>query len=139
AAKAIVLGAVAFVVGLIGEVIAVLAARPILVRNGFAPPAFPRIDLADPTVVRAMLLTAAVLALTAVFSLALGALLRHSAAAITLGVVLVLLPAIVATVLPGTPALWLMRTTLAGGMATERTAPPSPTLAEPWSLIGPWT
>jgi energy-coupling factor transporter ATP-binding protein EcfA2 len=59
-------------------------------------------------------------------------------AAITLGVVLVLLPVIVGLVLPGTPALWLMRTTLAGGLATQRAQPPSLALAEPWSMIGPW-
>ncbi len=139
AAKAIVLGTVAFVIALIGEIVAVLVTQPILRRNGFAPPAFHRVNLLDPSVVRALLLTAGALALVAVFSLALGIFLRHSAAAITLGIVLMLLPAIVGTVLPGTPALWLMHTTLAAGLATQRAQPPSVALAEPWSMIGPWT
>jgi hypothetical protein len=139
AAKAIVIGAVAFVVGLIGEIVAVLAAQPYLRRNGFSPPAYHGIDLGDASILRALLLTAGVLALLAVFSLSLGALLRHSVAAITIGIVLVVLPVIVGIVLPGTPALVLMHTTLAGGLATQRAQPPNLTLAEPWAMIGPWT
>ena len=51
---------------------------------------------------------------------------------------LVLLPLIVGMVLPGTAPRWLMYTTLAGGMATQRAKPPTVTLAEPWAMIGPW-
>jgi hypothetical protein len=89
-------------------------------------------------VVRAVLLTAAFMAGVALVGLGVGVLLRHSAAAITVTIVLVLLPLIVGMILPGSSPKWLMYTTLAGGLATERAKPPTITLAEPWALIGPW-
>ena len=62
---------------------------------------------------------------------------RRSAAAITVTIVLLVLPLIAGTVLPGSSPRWLMYTTLAGGLATLRAKPPTDTLAEPWALIGP--
>ncbi|NUR71970.1 MAG: ABC transporter permease subunit [Hamadaea sp.] len=139
AAKAVVLGGVAFVLSLVGVVAGYLIARPALRKNGFAPPAFPDESITDPVVIRVLVLSAAFMALLTVFAMAVGLLLRHSAGAITLTIVLVILPIIVGSILPGTvlPKL-LMYATLAGGMATQRAKPPSQTLAEPWSLIGPW-
>lgn len=138
AAKAIVLGATSFLVGLVGAVGSFVLAVPALRERGFTTPAFPRPSLTDPAVLRALLLTAAFLAGVAVVGLAIGVLLRHSAAAITITVLLVLGPLIVGMILPGTSPRWLMYTTLAGGMATQRAKPPTVTLAEPWALIGPW-
>jgi hypothetical protein len=138
AAKAIVLGAVSFVIGLAGAVGSLLLAIPALRRQGFTAPAFPEPSLTDATVVRTVLLTAAFVAGVALVSLAIGMLLRHSAAAITLTVVLLILPLIVGMILPGSSPKWLMYTTLAGGLATQRAKPPTVTLAEPWALIGPW-
>ncbi|HEX5994337.1 MAG TPA: hypothetical protein VFY84_04260 [Jiangellales bacterium] len=138
AAKAIVLGATAFLVGLAGAVGSFLLAIPVLRKQGFTPPAFPGPSLMDGTVLRALLLTAAFMAGVAVVGLAIGVLLRHSAAAITITIVLVLGPLIVGMILPGTSPKWLMYTTLAGGMATQRAKPPTITLAEPWAMIGPW-
>jgi len=89
-------------------------------------------------VLRAVLLTAAFMAGVALVGLGVGVLLRHSAAAITITIVLVLLPLIVGMILPDSSPKWLMYTTLAGGLATERAKPPTVTLAEPWALIGPW-
>lgn len=137
AAKALVLGASAYVVSVVGVVSAFVLALPALRDNGFAPPAFPQPSLMDGPVLRAVLLSAGFMALVAVFGMAVGMLLRRSAIAITLTVVLVLLPVIVGTVLPGTAPRWLMYTTLAGGLATQRAKPPTVTLAEPWSMIGP--
>jgi hypothetical protein len=138
AAKAVVLGTSAYVVSLVGVVAAFALALPRLRGNGFAPPAFPQPSLTDGPVLRALLLSAAFMALVAVFGMAVGMLLRRSAIAITLTVVLVLLPVILGTVLPGTAPRWLMYTTLAGGLATQRAKPPTITLAEPWAMIGPW-
>ena len=87
---------------------------------------------------RTILLTAAFMAGVTVVGLAIGVLLRHTAAAITVTVVLLILPLIVGMILPGSSPKWLMYTTLAGGMATQRAKPPTITLAEPWALIGPW-
>ncbi|MEU9825280.1 hypothetical protein [Micromonospora chersina] len=138
AAKAIVLGTTSFLVGLAGAVGAFVLAIPVLRRHGFTQPGFPRPSLLDGSVLRALLLTAAFMAGVAVVGLAMGLLLRHSAAAITITVVLVLGPLIIGMILPGTSPRWLMYTTLAGGMATQRAKPPTITLAEPWALIGPW-
>ncbi|MCP2329146.1 hypothetical protein HDA40_007653 [Hamadaea flava] len=138
AAKALVLGGTAFALGLVGVVAGYLIARPALRKNGFAPPAFPDESITDPVVIRVLLLSAAFMALLAVFAMAVGVLLRHSAGAITLTIVLVILPIIVGSILPGTLPRLLMYTTLAGGMATQRAKPPTLTLAEPWALIGPW-
>jgi ABC-type transport system involved in multi-copper enzyme maturation permease subunit len=138
AAKAIVLGTTSLLVGLVGAVGSFAFAIPVLRRQGFTPPGFPRPALTDGSVLRALLLTAAFMAGVAVVGLAIGVLLRHSAAAITTTVVLVLGPLIVGMILPGTSPRWLMYTTLAGGMATQRAKPPTITLAEPWAMIGPW-
>jgi hypothetical protein len=138
AAKTIVLGGTTFLVGLAGAVGSFLLAIPVLVDHGFAPPAFPRPHLMDSEVLRALLLTAAFMAGVAVVGLGIGLLLRRSAAAITITVVLVVLPLILGMILPGSSPKWLMYTTLAGGMATQRAKPPTITLAEPWAMIGPW-
>jgi len=125
-------------VGLAGAVGSFVLAIPILRKQGFTPPGFPRPSLMDGSVLRALLLTAAFMAGIAVVGLAIGVLLRHSAAAITITIVLVLMPLIVGMILPGTSPKWLMYTTLAGGMATQRAKPPTITLAEPWAMIGAW-
>jgi ABC-2 family transporter protein len=139
AAKALVLGGTAYLVSLVGVLGSYLLAIPALRHNGFVPPAFPEPSLADGAVLRTVLLTAGFMTGVALVGLGMGVLLRHSAAAITVTVVLVLLPLILGMILPGTSSpKWLMYTTLAGGMATERAKPPTITLAEPWALIGPW-
>lgn len=138
AAKAIVLGVTSFVIGLVGVVGSLLLAIPVLRRQGFTAPAFPEPSLTDGAVVRTILLTAGFMAGVALVGLAIGMLLRRSAAAITLTVVLVVVPLIVGMILPGNSPKWLMYTTLAGGLATQRAKPPTITLAEPWALIGPW-
>jgi hypothetical protein len=137
AAKAVVLGVSAYIVSLAGVVAAFLLALPRLRDRGFAPPAFPQPSLMDGPVLRALLLSAGFMALVAVFGMGIGMVLRRSAFAITLTVVLVLLPVIIGMVLPGTTPRWLMYTTLAGGLATQRAKPPTVTLAEPWVMIGP--
>ncbi|MDG4824734.1 ABC transporter permease subunit [Asanoa sp. WMMD1127] len=138
AAKAVVLGATAYAVSLVGVVTALALALPTMKQHGFAPPAFPTPSFSDGPVLRALLLSAAFMTLVALFAMAVGMLVRRSAAAITTTIVLVLLPLIVGMVLPGTSPRWLMYTTLAGGMATQRAKPPTVTLAEPWAMIGPW-
>ncbi|GAA2395813.1 hypothetical protein [Dactylosporangium salmoneum] len=137
AAKAIVVGVVSFLVALVGGAVALLAAQPRLVKHGFAPPGFPRYHIWDAPVLRALLLTAVFLALLAVFSAALGAVVRHSAAAITAVVSLVVLPVIVGSVVPLGAAKWVLHLTPAGGLATWRALPPTPVLADPTAAITP--
>ena len=137
AAKALVLGGVTFVLSLLAVVVSFLVAVPILRDHGMAPPAFPTPSLTDAAVLRTFVLTALFMTCVTLVALAIGMLLRRSAAAITLAIVLVVLPVIAGSVLPGTSPRWLMYTTLAGGLATLRAKPPTDTLAEPWALIGP--
>jgi hypothetical protein len=138
AAKALVLGSTAFVLGLVATVVSFRLGLPLLRDGGFAPPAYPTPKLTEWPVLRAVIGTAAFVALIAVFALGVGAILRHSAGAITAVLALVILPAFVAIALPTTGALWLMRLTPAGGFAIQRAKPPTNMLAEAWSSIDPW-
>jgi hypothetical protein len=120
AAKCAVIGGVAFVTGLVGALAALLVSRPILVRNGnFVYP------LSLGTEIRLVAGTAAVLALTAVFALALAAVVRRSALAVAAVVVVVVLPYILATaaVLPVGPSQWLLRATPAAAFAIQQSLP----------------
>jgi ABC-type transport system involved in multi-copper enzyme maturation permease subunit len=138
AAKAVVLGGTSFLVGLVGAVGSFLLAIPVLRSHNYVAPAFPKPTLTDPAVLRALLLTAAFMAGVALVGMGIGMLLKHSAAAITITIVLVVLPLIVGMILPGSTPKWLMYTTLAGGLAAQRAKPPTMALAEPWAMIGPW-
>ncbi|PZF82130.1 ABC transporter permease subunit [Jiangella anatolica] len=138
AAKAVVIGSVTFVAGLVAAVAAFLLTRPLLRDAGFAPPAFPEPSLLDGPVLRAVVGTAAMLAIIAVFALAAGIVTRHSAGAITGVVMLVVLPILVASALPPGTAEWIMRLTPAGALAIQRTKEPTAGLVEPWAMVGPW-
>ncbi|WP_238014189.1 ABC transporter permease subunit [Dactylosporangium sp. AC04546] len=137
AAKAIVIGSAAFVMTLLGGGVVLLAAQPVLQEHGFAPPAYPEYSLTDPPVLRALLLTSLFVAILTVFAMALGTVLRHSATAITTVVVLIVVPVILSSILPLSIGRWVMQLTPAGGLATWRAKPPTTTLADPWSMIGP--
>ena len=67
--------------------------------------------------------TAALIAVAAILALAAGAALRRSAGAITAAVVLLVLPLILATVLPQTPAQWLLRLTPAAAFGLQQGNP----------------
>lgn len=138
AAKAIVIGGVTFAAGLIAAVTAFLLTQPLLRNAGFAPPAFPEPSLFDGPVLRAVVGTAAMLAVVAVLALAAGIVTRHSAAAVTGVVLLVVLPILVASALPPGTAEWIMRLTPAGALAIQRTKEPTAGLVEPWAMVGPW-
>jgi ABC-type transport system involved in multi-copper enzyme maturation permease subunit len=120
AAKAIVVGGVAFVAGFAASAVAMPWGRHILVGNGV---------YLDPvsvgTEARLLLGTAAVVAVAAVFALALGTLLRRSAGAIAGAVVLIVLPYLLASaaVVPAGPANWLLRLTPAAAFAVQQTIP----------------
>jgi ABC-type transport system involved in multi-copper enzyme maturation permease subunit len=77
------------------------------------------------TEVRVIAGTAAMLAVAAVFALALGAVLRRSAAAITIAVVTVVMPFLLTgiNVVPAGVGAWLLRVTPAAGLAIEQSIP----------------
>jgi ABC-type transport system involved in multi-copper enzyme maturation permease subunit len=105
AAKAVVIGAVSFVTGLISGAIARPLCAYLLRRNGNILLPVNRL-----TELRLVVGTAALLAVAAVFALAVGMLLRRSAAAVAVVVVLILMPYILSSVavLPVGPARWLL-------------------------------
>jgi ABC-type transport system involved in multi-copper enzyme maturation permease subunit len=121
AAKAIVLGAVTFVTGLIAVAIAIPLGEHLLRQNG--NPVFPLPAL---TLMRIELGTAALLAVAAVLALAVGTLLRRSAAAVTAviaGTVLPYLLAVMSGVLPLGAEEWLVRVTPAAAFAIQQSTP----------------
>jgi ABC-type transport system involved in multi-copper enzyme maturation permease subunit len=120
AAKAVVIGAVAFVAGLVAAMVAVPWAGHMLEHNGaFITP------VGAATEARMMIGTAALAALVAVLALSLGTLLRRGAGAIAGAVVLIVLPYLLASaaVLPAGPANWLLRLTPAAAFAVQQTIP----------------
>ncbi|MFE6164999.1 ABC transporter permease subunit [Streptomyces sp. NPDC056486] len=122
-AKAVVVGAVSFIAGLVASLASFLVSMPVLRDNGHKPPQFPEIALTDGPALRAVLGTAALLALIAVLAMALGALLRNTAAAITTVIVVIVLPLILVSVLPLGLSQWLQRLTPVAGFAIQETTP----------------
>jgi ABC-type transport system involved in multi-copper enzyme maturation permease subunit len=120
AAKAVVIGAVAFAAGLVAAVVSIALGVPKEENQG-------QVLLSAPvlTDVRVIVGTAAMLAVAAVFAVALGAILRRSAAAITIAVVTVVLPFLLAAlnVVPAGVGDWLLRVTPAAGLAVEQSIP----------------
>ncbi|RZU76296.1 ABC-2 family transporter [Micromonospora kangleipakensis] len=96
AAKAVVVGAVTFVTGLLAAAVVVAFGQRVLRGNGvYVHPA------STPTELRVIVGTGALLAVAAVLALGLGALLRRSVTAVTTAVVVIVLPYLLAmTVLP---------------------------------------
>jgi len=123
AAKALVIGAVAFVTGLVASVISVAVGVPKEQNQGLV-----LLTVSPLTEARVIVGTAAVLAVAAVFAVALGAVLRRSAAAITVAVVTVVLPFLLAglNVVPSGVGAWLLRLTPAAGLAIQQSIPRYP-------------
>jgi len=125
AAKAVVLGAVTFAAGLVAAAIVVTVGQRVLRANGvYVHPA------SAFTEVRVVVGTAALLAVAAVFALALGVLLRRGTLAVTAAVALVVLPYLLAmTVLPAGAAQWLLRVSPAAAFALQQSTPQYPQVA----------
>lgn len=122
-AKSLIIAAAAGAAGLLAALGSFLLSMPVLRDRGHKPPAFPDVSLGDGPVLRAVLGTAAVLALIAVLALALGALLRSTAAATALVVVIFVLPLVLIGTLPLELAQGLQRFTPMAGFAIQQTAP----------------
>jgi len=123
AAKALVAGGAAFVTGLVAAAVSVGAGVPLETSKGQVVLPVPVL-----TGIRVVVGTAALLAVGAVFAVALGAVLRRSAAAITLAVVTVVLPFLLTAlhVFPAGVGAWLLRLTPAAGLAIEQSIPNYP-------------
>ena len=123
AAKAVVIGAVAFVAGLVAAVVSIAVGVPKEENQGQVLLTVPGL-----TEVRVIAGTAAMLALCAVLAVALGAILRRSAAAITIAVLIVVMPFLLSAlhVFSSGVGDWLLRLTPAAGLAVEQSIPRYP-------------
>jgi ABC-type transport system involved in multi-copper enzyme maturation permease subunit len=141
AAKALVIGAVVFVAGLVAAGIALPVGEHVLRANGSA--IYPA---STGTELRAIIGTGALLDFAAVLALALGTIVRRSALAVTAVILLIVLPYIlaVASVLPAGPAEWLLRVTPAAAFAVQQTLPRYPQVtaaylpANGYFPLAPW-
>ena len=140
AAKAIVIGSATLLAGLAGSIAAVVAGEWLLRSNGnFILP------VSTFTEVRVVAGTAALLAVAAVLALALGALLRSSAVAVTAVIGAVVLPYLLAIiVLPVGAADWVLRLTPAAAFAIQQTTPAYHQVSAPYTPgngffpLAPW-
>jgi ABC-type transport system involved in multi-copper enzyme maturation permease subunit len=120
AAKAIVIGSVSFVAGLAAAAAAVIfGAQLAHARGSYVYP------VPWPTELRMVVGTAALIAVAAVLAVALGTMLRRSAAAVSLVIVAIVLPYILgaASILPVGAADWLLRITPAAAFAIQQATP----------------
>jgi ABC-type transport system involved in multi-copper enzyme maturation permease subunit len=121
AAKAIVLGGVSFAAALIGAAGAIWIGDRLLSRNGYA--IYPASTLTEVQVIAG---TAALTAVAAIFALGIGAIVRNGAAAVTIVITALILPYVLAAILPVLPAGaadWLLRVTPAAGFAIQQAIP----------------
>jgi ABC-type transport system involved in multi-copper enzyme maturation permease subunit len=120
AAKAVVIGAVAFVAGLVAATVSIAFGVSKLENQGNV-----LLPASVPTEVRVIIGTAAMLALAAVLAVSLGAILRRSAVAITLAILIVFMPFLLAVLnaVPAGVGDWLLRVTPAAGVAIEQSIP----------------
>ena len=140
AAKALVLGAATFAVGLVAAAIALpLGDRLLRATGNYLYP------LSTLTEVRVILGTAALFALAAVLALALAAILRRGAGVVAAGIVLFVLPSVLgATYLPTSAEQWLLRLTPAAGYAIQQSLAGYPqvsyayTPANGYFPLAPW-
>ena len=130
AAKAIVVGSVAFAAGLVGTALAEVVAHHVLITNGIY-----LLPVSGPTEARVIAGTALLLAVAAVLALALGTAFRRSAAAVVTGIVLLVLPFILVYTLPAGASTWLMRLTPTAAFAVQGTQPNSPLVANAYTVM----
>jgi hypothetical protein len=114
-AKAIVIEVVTFVVGLAAASMAVSWGKRLLLSNGN-----PILAVAPLTELRVIFGTAALLAITAIFALALGALFQRRLFAITLANLAIVVPLVISFALPLDVPEWLLRFTPAAGFAIQQ-------------------
>ena len=139
AAKAIVVGSVAFAAGLVGTALAEVIAHHVLITNGNY-----LLPVSGPTEARVVVGTALLLAVAAVLALALGTAFRRSAAAVVTAIVLLVLPFILVYTLPAGASTWLMRLTPTAAFAVQGTQPSSSLVANAYTVtngyypLEPW-
>jgi hypothetical protein len=120
AAKALVIGSVTFVAGLAGAAVAFVAGGHKLTQSGWSAAVFPAWPLLSAHGLQMVVGTAGLFALAAVLAVAAGATLRRSAGAIAAVIGVIIVPLILATLLPMGPAQWLLRLTPAAAFSVQQ-------------------
>jgi ABC-type transport system involved in multi-copper enzyme maturation permease subunit len=142
AAKAVVLGTVAFAAGLAGSAGAIALGLPLLRANGNSM--WPMTTFTE---VRLIGGTALLVAVLTVFALGVGAIVRHGAAAVTVVITAVILPYVLTAafpVLPAGAAQWVLRVTPAAGFAIKQVIPAYPQVigsyvpSQDYFPLAPW-
>lgn len=139
AAKAIVIGSLAFVAGTIATALAEGITRYVLAANGIT--LFPQSGLVTAQIIFG---TGLFLGLAAVLVVALGSMLRRRIVTIVAGIVLFIVPGVIVTVLPADPNSWLMRFTPTAAFAIQANLPRSSLVADAYTImngyfpISPW-
>ena len=119
AAKAVVIAAVTFAVGLVSAAVVVIVGQRVLRDHGVY--VWPTSTLTE---LRVIVGTAAVLAVAAVLALAIGTLLRRSAVTVAVVIVVLVLPyllTVTTPLLPAGPTDWLARVSPAAAFAVQGT------------------
>jgi ABC-type transport system involved in multi-copper enzyme maturation permease subunit len=130
AAKAVVVGSLAFAAGAVGTAIAVLISRHVLTVNGNY--LFP---LSGVALARVIIGTGLLLGLAAVLVLALGTMLRRSAGAVVAGIVVLVLPFVLGTTLPAAAADWLLRLSPTAAFAVQGIQPHSVLVSDAYTPV----
>jgi hypothetical protein len=129
AAKGVVVGAVAFVLSLGVMAVIVPLGQNLLRANGNY--VFPATTLAQ---ARIVIGASAIVGMAAITAIALAAILRRSAAAITAGTAVFLLPFILAETVGGGTSDWLLRLTPAAGLSMLQALPHYGQVSYPYTL-----
>jgi len=131
-AKAVVIGSASFVTGLVAAAAAVIVGEDIAGSRQFIFP------VSWATELRIIVGTAALIAVVAVLALAVGAMVRRSAAAVTLVIAIVVLPYFLAIIaaLPDSVADWIVRLTPAAAFAVQQAVPAYPQVEAIYSPAG---
>ena len=132
AAKAVVIGSASFVTGLVAAAAAVIVGEDIARSRQYTFP------VSWATELRIIVGTAALIAVVAVLALAVGAMVRRSAAAVTLVIAIVVLPYFLAIIaaLPDSVADWIVRLTPAAAFAVQQAVPAYPQVEAIYSPAG---
>jgi ABC-type transport system involved in multi-copper enzyme maturation permease subunit len=144
AAKAVVVGGVAFAVGAVASAVAIPLGEHVMSANGNY--IFPADSL---TVAQVIVGSGALVALTSVAVLGIGTILRRSASAIVIGVLVFVLPTftgpgIIGPTSSGAAATWLYRVTPAAGFSLLGILPRSGLVSYPYTMangyypLPPW-
>ncbi len=141
AAKAVVIGGITFVVGLVAAAVTLPLIRSLLRDNGIALAAVSTL-----TEVRIVVGTAALISVASILALALATILRRSVGAVAAVIVVTVLPYLltVAGVLPVEAARWVLRLTPAAAFAIQQSVPAYPQVDQAyWPAFGfyplaPW-